>query len=94
MSAAPKSVFVTLDGGLGDVFYTYNRRKNAWGYIESLKKMYPQTIIKAMCSTHNPQTLEFIKYNPYIDKAEEFGWVLDASDLWNANKGDSVRLDQ
>jgi len=94
MSGAPKSVFVTLGGGLGDVFYTYNKRKNGWGYIESLKKKYPNTEVRAMCATHNPQTLEFIKYNPYIDRAEEFGWVLDAKELWDANKGNSVRLDR
>jgi len=94
MSNIPSSVFVTLGGGLGDVFYTYVNGKNGWGYIESLKKTYPSIKIKAMCATHNPQTLDFIENNPYIDSIVEFGWVLDATELWKKYKGDAVRLDK
>jgi len=94
MTSAPKSVFVTLGGGLGDVFYTYVKGQNGWGYLQSLKETYPNTKVLAMCSTHNPQTVEFIKLNPYIDEIKEFGWVLDATELWENNREDSIRLDK
>lgn len=90
----PKSVYVTLGGGLGDVFYVYSRGENGWGYIKSLKQVFPAIHVKALCSTHNPQTIEFIKYNPYIDEYHEFGWVNDAKPLFEKNSNGSRRLNR
>jgi len=92
MVNVPKSVYVTLGGGLGDVYYVYMKGENGWGYIKSLKEKYPNTEVKALCSTHNPQTVEFIKYNPYIDSVKDYGWVLDGNEIWNKFNNGSVRL--
>jgi len=88
----PKSVYVTLGGGLGDVYYVYMKGENGWGYIESLKKLYPNIKVKVLCSTHNPQTVEFIKNNPYIDEIKEYGWVLNGSEIWNKHNNGAVSL--
>lgn len=90
----PNSVYVSLGGGLGDVFYVYNKGENGWGYIKSLKETFPHVHVKALCSTHNPQTVEFIKYNPYIDEYHEFGWVNNAKPLFEKNSNGSRRLDR
>jgi len=90
----PNSVYVTLGGGLGDVFYVYSRGENGWGYIKSLKEKFPFVKITALCSTHNPQTVEFIKYNPHIDEYKEFGWVNDAKSLFEKNSNGAKRLDK
>ena len=87
-----KSVFVTLGGGLGDVFCNYFRGENGWGLIESLKTKFPNIRVKALCSTHNPQTLEFIQYNPYVDEAVDPGWSLHGQTAWNKHVGSAVRL--
>jgi len=68
----PESVFLSLGGGLGDAFWTYHKGKAGWGYIESLKKRYPQVKINVIGTSHNSNVLELIKYNPYITKAENF----------------------
>lgn len=90
----PPNVYVTLGGGLGDVFYVYLRGENGWGYLRSLKEKFPFINVRALCSTHNPQTIEFIKHNPYIDEYKEFGWVNDAKPLWEKNSNGAVRLDR
>jgi len=92
MVTIPKAVYVTLGGGLGDVFYLYTKGENGWGYIKSLKEKYPQVRVNVMCATHNPQTVEFIKYNPYINDVKEYGWVLDGNEIWNKYNNGAVKL--
>jgi ADP-heptose:LPS heptosyltransferase len=90
----PESVFVTLGGGLGDVFCNYIRGENRWGFVESLKQQHPQVKIRALCSTHNPQTLEFILHNPHITEAIDPGWSLHGHDAWNKYVDGSIRLSE
>jgi ADP-heptose:LPS heptosyltransferase len=85
-------IYFTFGGGLGDVLYTYLGGKNYWGYLASFKKEYPNAKIKVLSSTHNPQTLELIKYNPYIDSMKELGWVNDSKELFKKNSEGYTRV--
>lgn len=84
-------IYLTFGGGLGDVLYTYLGGKNYWGYLASFKKEYPKTKVKVLSSTHNPQTVELIKYNPYIDSVKEFGWVNNSKEIFDNNANGYVR---
>lgn len=88
----PKKVYLTLGGGLGDVFCSYFRGENGWGYLDSFKKNYPDTEVKVLSSSHNPQTEELVKYNPHISSFQEFGWTLDGTSLWAQHAGAATHL--
>lgn len=88
----PSSAYLTLGGGLGDVFCNYFRGENGWGWLRPVKKKHPKLKIKVLSSTHSPQSLELIKYNPYISSMKEYGWTLDGSEVWNKYAGKAVRL--
>lgn len=95
----PHSVYVTFGGGLGDAFYTYHKGLHGWGYIESLRKKYPQIEIKALCVSHNSNVLQFIKHNPYITKTENFGAMSKYAqhhrkEFWEARRGNAKRLER
>ena len=61
-------------GGLGDIIKHYVQGTHGWGYLESLKKNYPDTKIKLILTCINPQAQELIKYHPYIDIIEPHLW--------------------
>jgi len=86
-------VYLTLGGGLGDVFWLYLGGHNGWQYLESLKQQSPKTKIKVLSATHNPQTEELLKYNPHISEFREFGWSLDGNTIWNKEKGSAIHID-
>ena len=74
-------LFVPTGGGLGDVVRVYFKEEPHWGYLKSIKELYPDTKIKILSSCHTPQVEEFFKHNPYIDKFQEFGWIVDGNPL-------------
>jgi ADP-heptose:LPS heptosyltransferase len=82
-----KKVYLTLGGGLGDVFWTYIEGHNGWQFLKSFKNKYPDGKIKVLAATHNPQVEELLKYHPDITVFKNFGWVLDGTELWKKYKG-------
>jgi len=80
--AIPNKIYLTLGGGLGDVIYDYLRGHRNWGRLKALKEWRPGVQVKAMLSTHNPQSIELIRHNPYINHIEEFGWQNDGRPLF------------
>jgi len=90
--AIPQKVYLTLGGGLGDVFVTYFRGDNGWRLLQPLKEKFPHIKVSVLSATHNPQTAEFLKHNPYIDSFQEFGWVNDGRPIWSENANGHVSL--
>jgi hypothetical protein len=88
----PQKVYLTLGGGLGDVFCSYFRGENGWKWLQPWKERYPHTKVSVLSATHNPQTAELLKYNPYIDHFKEFGWVNDGRPLWKKNAAGAAQL--
>jgi len=88
----PQKVYLTLGGGLGDVFCSYFRGENGWKWLQPLKEKYPHVHVSVLSATHNPQTAELLKYNPYIDSFKEFGWVNDGRSIWEKNANGAVPL--
>ena len=88
-----KEVYLPFGGGLGDVFYEYFRGKHGWSYLDSLKNKYPNIKVKILSSTHNHQSLKFIKFHPHVDSMKELGWMTDARSLWEKHRGNAVRLE-
>jgi len=93
-NSLPDKIYLTLGGGLGDVIYDYMGGHRGWDKLESLKKAHPNIKIKVMASTHNPQTLELLKYNPYIDEVEEFGWQTDGKPLFLKHANGYIDIQQ
>lgn len=66
-----KRIFFPINGGLGDVYKGY------WSYLPygklgAFKKKYPDSIIKFIVCSHNPQSSKFYRYHPYIDEIEVY----------------------
>jgi len=87
-----KKVYLTLGGGLGDVIYDYLGGHRFWNKLEPLKIAHPEIRIKVMSSTHNLQSLELIRYNPYIDRMEEYGWQTDGKPIFKRNAGGYINI--
>jgi ADP-heptose:LPS heptosyltransferase len=89
-------VYIHDGGGLGDIIKHYIRNEHGWGYLEPLKKAYPDIEIKVMLTCINPQIEEFIKYNPHIDTIESYLWTHPARSgvrrCIEEHKGDYVSL--
>jgi len=95
----PSSVYVVFGGGLGDAFYTYHKGIHGWGYIESLKKRFPQIKVKALCVSHNSNVSQLIKHNPYIAETKNFGAMSKQAQqhknkFWKAHCGNAERLER
>jgi len=87
-----RKFYLTLGGGLGDVFWTYFGGHNGWNKLELVKQKFPKCEIKVLSSTHNPQTKELLKYHPNINKFEEYGWTLNGKPIWEQHKQDYTPL--
>ena len=59
--------FVTLWGGLGDFVKMYYSHVQ-WRKLEAFKKQYPNTYIKAIVYSLNPNAKGLIEYHPCIDE--------------------------
>jgi ADP-heptose:LPS heptosyltransferase len=68
-------VYIHDGGGVGDIIRNHLTKKRGWGYIEALKKKYPNIELRVFITCCNPQGMEFVKYNPYIDLLEQHPWT-------------------
>jgi len=59
--------FIYIRGGLGDTIRRYTSGGDGWEYLSSLKEKFPETKIRLIVMSSNPQTAEFFKYHPLID---------------------------
>lgn len=83
-----RKIFVKGGGGLGDLIREYFGGQDYWGYLKGIKDKYPDIKIKAVLCIHNPQATEFLKYNPYLEKIEQYPWQVDGEPVFNKYKED------
>jgi len=77
----PNKIYLQTGGGLGDIVRCYLKDEPYWGVLEWIKKQKPSTDIMVVSTSHNPNTKDFFKYNPFVDRMEELGWVVDGRPL-------------
>lgn len=63
------NTFIWAHGGFGDVAWSYLFNEN-WGRLTEFKKQNIENKIKAIIISYNTQSLELIRFNPYIDEIE------------------------
>lgn len=83
-------VYVVGGGGLGDLLREYFGGQDYWGYLKGVKEKYPGIKIKAILCIHNPQAKEFLKYNPYLEKIEQYPWQIDGEPIFFEHSNDYV----
>ena len=59
-------LYLGLIGGLGDIIYGY-LHSDEWKCLADYKKLNPDTIIKAIVVSYNPEAYKIIELNPHID---------------------------
>lgn len=60
-----------INGGLGDAYKGYWGWR-FWGKLRGFKEKYPDSNIKAIICSHNPETAKFFRTNPYVDIVESY----------------------
>ena len=63
-------IFFPINGGLGDAYKGY-WSYSLYGKLGAFKEKYPNSKIKFIVCSNNPQAAEFYRYHPYIDEVEE-----------------------
>jgi len=71
----PEKLYVRLYAGMGDFYKRYFCHPT-WQCIEDLKTKHPKTKIHALLVSQTIPALEFVDYNPYIDKVIKPGMHL------------------
>jgi hypothetical protein len=69
-------VYFRLGGGFGDAIRTYVRGNQMWGYLQPLKERHPNLKARLVACCHNTQVLDLVKYNPYLDHIDNYGWSM------------------
>lgn len=81
MFKIPDKIYIQTGGGLGDIVRCYLKDEPYWGILKSIKQQNKDTDILVVSSSHNPEVESFFKYNPYINKVKELGWMVDGREL-------------
>jgi len=68
-------VYIHDGGGGGDIPANQFQLKKGWGFLESFKKKFPNSKIRAIVTSCSKEGARYLKYNPHIDEIKELPWV-------------------
>jgi len=60
-------IYLGLIGGLGDIIYGYIHN-DEWKCLADYKRLNPETKVKAIIVSYNPEAYKIVELNPYIDE--------------------------
>jgi hypothetical protein len=89
-----KKFYISVRGGLGDTIRRYISGGDGWEYLSDLKEKLPDSRIKLIVMSSNPQATEFFKYHPLIDETVVGPWLNPniKSDKAQEYAGDYIKL--